>query len=396
MKKNYVIDTSVLLDDENCIDILRNGEQNNVYIPHTVLLELDNLKKDRRLCYAVSKVVSKIESDKKIFLMDSDFKNYKTQSGDLKIIEEIYNSSIKGPIIVTNDALFRLICKSKNIQSEEFRSSSPYESESQMFTGFQKEGDVPVNNAFTWMDGKPYFNHPDGKYVLIDYQNVIWGVKPLNVYQNLAMELLLNDSINLITIQSKAGQGKTYLSLAASLHKVLQDKLYKKIYLVKPTVEIGESLGFLPGTIEEKLDPYIKYIRMLILKLHNARGSKNSKIFTDDSNGAKLKLNPEIFEFLPIQYIRGMNIEDSFVIVDEMQNFSRLETRSLLSRMGKNTKCVCLGCVDQIDNRYLNKFNNGLNWIVKMCLGDRIYSHIVLKGDRSRGPICDLVLKTGL
>jgi len=135
---------------------------------------------------------------------------------------------------------------------------------------------------------------------------------------------------------------------------------------------------------------------MLILKLHNARGSKNSKIFTDDSNGAKLKLNPEIFEFLPIQYIRGMNIEDSFVIVDEMQNFSRLETRSLLSRMGKNTKCVCLGCVDQIDNRYLNKFNNGLNWIVKMCLGDRIYSHIVLKGDRSRGPICDLVLKTGL
>lgn len=396
MQRNYVVDTSVLLDDENAIEILRNGEENKVYIPYTVLLELNHLKKDKRLCFSVNKVVRKIEDDKKIILMRSSINDYSEAEGDLRIIEEVLSSCIEDPVIVTNDILFRVMCTSKGILNEEFKCSTPFFSESQLFTGFQKEGETPVPNAFTWIRGIPCFNHPNGEYVPIEHQNTVWGVKPLNEYQNLAFELLLNNDIDLTTIQSKAGLGKSYLALAVALYKVLQEKRYNKIYLVKPTIEVGDSLGFLPGSMEEKVDPYVRYLRSLIWKLHNTRGSKCSRLFTEDSSPSKLKLNPELFEILPIQYVRGMNIEDSFVIVDETQNLSRVECRSLLTRMGHNTKCVCLGDVEQIDNRYLNTFNNGLNWIVKQCKGEKNYAHLVLKGNKSRGPVCDMILKTGL
>lgn len=394
MKKNYIVDTSVLLDDENCISILRNGEENKVHIPYTVLMELNGLKKDKRLNFYVNRVVKKIEDDQNvIFLQPSDIKD---DCGDLQIINEVISNKIESPIIVTNDTLFRVICKSRGVDSQEFKCSTPYESESQIFTGFQKQGEDPIPNAFTWIDGKPYFNNPKGTYELIDHTNEVWNLKPHNIYQNLALELILDDNIDLVTIQSQAGMGKSMLSLACALYKTLQEKRFSKIILVKPTVEIGESLGFLPGDIDDKLDPYTRYLINLIYKLHNMRGSKNSKIFTPDSTPSKLKLNPEIFEILPIQYIRGMNIDNSFVIIDECQNLSRLEMRSILSRMGKNVKCVCAGDVCQIDSRYLNKFNNGLNWIVKMCTGEHNYAHLVLKSDKSRGPICDMVLKTKL
>ena len=195
--------------------------------------------------------------------------------------------------------------------------------------------------------GKPSFLTPQKKS---DYEHKAWSVKPLNVYQNLAFELLLSEHIHLVTIQSHAGYGKSYISLAVAMQEVIQDKRFSKIYLVKPTIEVGESLGFLPGDLEEKVDPYVRYLHNLIYKLHNLRGSKCSRVFTDDSTPQKLKLNPEFFEILPIAYIRGMNIENAFIIVDETQNLSRVEVRSLLTRMGHNTKCVCLGDVEQIDN----------------------------------------------
>jgi len=285
---------------------------------------------------------------------------------------------------------------SHNITAQEYHNSYPFESESQLFTGFIKDNEPIYPNSFSWKEGKSYYNQPDKSQRLVDYENSIWNVRPQNTHQNLAMELLLNDNVKLLTIQSKAGYGKSYLALATAMQKTVQEKIYNKIYLVKPTIEIGEGLGFLPGTLEEKVDPYVRYLRSLVLKLHQLRGSKCGRIFTDDSTPQKLKLNPELFEVLPINYIRGMNIENAFVIVDECQNLSRIETRALLTRMGHGTKCICLGDVEQIDNHYLNKYNNGMNWIVKSCLGEKFYGHIVLKGDRSRGPICDMILRNNL
>lgn len=395
MPKNYVLDTSVLLDNPKCFEILRNGTQNNVYLPYTVVLELEGLKKDKRLAPIVSRVVDEIEESQYIQLIGSK-RHANGHPGDLQILEEIKSSHLENPILVTNDKLFRVLCKYHEVQSEPFEDSIPFQSESQVYTGFTEPDGPFIPNSFTWVNGKPVFNISENDKRLVDYEHRVWTVRPLNVYQNLAFELLLSEHIHLLSIQSNAGYGKSYLSLAAAMQQVIQEKKYEKIYLVKPAIEVGESLGFLPGDVEDKVDPYVRYLRNLIYKLHLLRGSKCSRVFTEDSTPQKMKLNPEYFEILPLAYIRGMNIENAFVIVDETQNLSRVEVRSLLTRMGSGTKCVCLGDVEQIDNHYLNKFNNGLNWIVKSCLGEPGYGHIVLKGDRSRGPICDMILRNRL
>ncbi len=394
MRKHYVIDTSVLLDNPKSIEILRDGTENEIYLSYTVVRELDGLKKDKRLAPVVSRVIDEIEEKEYIQLIGSQ--QDRGRNGDLQILEDIKSSKITDPILVTNDKLFRVLCKYHDIQSEPFVESIPYQSESQLYTGFIELDQKFISNSFMWENGKPHFNISPTERKLIDYEHQVWNVKPLNVYQNLAFELMLSDHIHLVTIQSKAGYGKSYISLATAMQEVIQEKKYEKIYLVKPTIEVGESLGFLPGDIEDKVDPYVRYLRNLIYKLHALRGSKCNRVFTEDSTPQKLKLNPEFFEILPIAYIRGMNIENAFVIVDETQNLSRVEVRSLLTRMSHGTKCVCLGDVEQIDNRYLNKFNNGLNWIVKSCVGEIGYGHIVLKGDRSRGPICDMIIRNGL
>ena len=106
--------------------------------------------------------------------------------------------------------------------------------------------------------------------------------------------------------------------------------------------------------------------------------------------------NTEKFEILPLAFIRGMNIEDAVVIIDETQNLSRMEIRALLTRMGENTRCFCLGDTRQVDNPYLNESNNALNWIVRMMKGFDNYGHLVLRGAKSRGPVTDMVLKSGL
>ena len=216
---------------------------------------------------------------------------------------------------------------------------------------------------------------------------------PRTVYQNLALELMTSEEIPIVSIQSEAGYGKSHLALASALYLTLEKKRFNKIYVVKPMIEIGQKLGFLPGSLREKMEPYNKYISDLVLKLHGVRPA--NKLFLDAQAYPPL-YDPKRFELLPLAYIRGMNIENAVIIVDEMQNLSRSECRSLLSRMGENVKCICLGDTRQIDNPYLNRDNNGLNWVVKKFKGNRLYAHLVLKGEKSRGPITDLVIRTGL
>jgi PhoH-like ATPase len=240
--------------------------------------------------------------------------------------------------------------------------------------------------------GKPVMFSADGEKV-IDYQHQIWKVVPRNVYQNIALELMVKEDIHIVSIQSSAGYGKSFLALAAAFFLCLNKKRYEKIFVIKPMVEIGQKLGYLPGKVEEKLEPYIRYVSDLVLKLHTLRPA--NKIFMDP-NAYPLRYNPKRFELLPLTFIRGMNIENAVVIIDEIQNMSRAECRALLSRMGEGVKCICLGDTRQVDHPYLNTENNGMNWVVKKFKGNPIYAHLVLKGEKSRGPITDLVIKSGL
>ena len=395
-KKNYVLDTNVLIENPHSILKLQNGEDNDIFIPYHVLIELNQLKSNTRLRHIVSKVVDVMLAHKESIHFihnDASISPFTEEIVDNHILREILEcEGLDDPILVTNDKILQLQAGLADIRSEEFKDSMPFESESQRYTGFTENGDEPVVNSFSWVEGKPVF-HGSGGDETISYTLNLWSVKPRTVYQNLAMALMGNPGIDLVSIQSEAGFGKTFLALAAGLYLTLEKRLFQKIFLVKPTIEVGAKLGFLPGDIKEKMEPYVKYIYDLVLKLHALRPA--NKLFVDSSE-EPLRYNPKKIEILPLAFIRGMNVENAFVIIDETQNLSRSEVRALLTRMGEGVKCVCLGDTSQVDNTYLSESNNGLNWIVRKFKGFSNYAHIVLKGDKSRGPITDLVLKSKL
>jgi len=393
-KKNYVLDTNVLIENPECLLNLRNGAENNIFIPYHVLMELEGLKKTPKLRHIVSKVIQLLmeHRDKITFIKNEKSRSQFTDIVDNHILEEINSGGIDNPILVTNDRILQLQAGLAGIASEELRDSKPFESESQRYTGFVEDGQPPVPNSFSWQGGKPVLHAPDGDKV-IGYSCEVWNIKPRTVYQNLALELICSQHIDLVSIQSEAGYGKTYLALAAALYAVQEKKLYDKIFVLKPTIEIGAKMGYLPGDVSEKMEPYMKYIYDLLVKLHKSRAA--NKVFLNPNDDI-LRLNPKKFEILPLAYVRGMNIENAFVIIDEAQNLSRTEVRAILTRMGEGVKCLCLGDTSQVDNPYLNESNNGLNWIVRKFKGFSNYAHIVLKGDKSRGPITDMVLKSRL
>jgi PhoH-like ATPase len=393
--KQYIIDTNVLLEDPDALAKLRNGNENTVYIPFHVLLELDKFKKNSKLAHIVARVIQYLieNPDQYQILNSDDIAPKYAKVVDHHILDEIQQSGLEQPILVTNDKIFQLQARLRGIKSEIYKESVPFKSEAEYFTGFVSSQEDLVSNAFMWNDqGKPIFFGAHGEKI-IDYQHRIWKVKPRNIFQNLAMELMTNSDIHIVSVQSDAGYGKSYLALATALYLVMEKKAYEKIFVVKPMIEIGQKLGYLPGRVEEKMEPYTRYISDLMIKLHRLRSA--NKVFVENGSYPP-QFNSKIFEILPLAYIRGMNIENAVVIIDEMQNMSRAECRALLSRLGDGVKCICLGDINQVDNPYLNKENNGLNWVVKKFKGNHIYSHIVLKGDKSRGPITDLVISSGL
>ena len=385
MQKKYILDTNVLLNDPDCIERLHNGNENLIFIPKHVMLELDYLKKDIKKRHLVINAINSIIENKDIinFLETHYISERFKDRTDAFILDEIKLHKLHDGILITNDKLLQLEANLKNINSQEYKAINPFKSESEKYNGFTDEN---ISNSFKWVEGKPLFNNNK----LIDYTNEVWKIRPKNIYQNLAIELILSDWIDLISIQSVAGLGKTTIALASAFHLVFQEKKYKKIYVLKPNIEIGQSLGFLPGSIEDKLAPYYNYLDELIIKLNDLRNC--NRIFNDNSD----EYNKNVFEILPVNFIRGRTIENSVVIIDEMQNLTRMESRAVLSRMGENVKCICIGDTSQVDHMYLNSDNNGLNWIVKLFKGSNNYGHITLKGEKSRGPICDLVLKNGL
>ena len=393
--KQYVVDTNVLLEDPDALLKLRNGNENTVYIPYHVLLELNKFKKDARLGHIATQAIRIISEDPgKFKLLKSDriakpFSNLV----DSHILDEIRESGLKKPILVTNDRVFQIQAGIHGILSESYKDSVPSKSEAERFTGFVSDPSERIPNSFIWNEkGKPVFRS-NGREKVIDFPHKTWNVVPRNIYQNLALELMVNPDIKIVTVQSDAGYGKSFLALASALYLTLQKKAHEKIYIVKPMIEIGQKLGYLPGNIDEKMEPYTRYISDLVMKLHKLRAA--NRIFIDPDE-VPPKYNPKRFELLPLAYIRGMNIENAVVIIDEMQNMSRSESRSLLSRMGEGVKCICLGDIHQVDNPYLNLDNNGMNWVVNKFKGSKIYAHLLLKGDKSRGPITDLVIRSGL
>ncbi len=427
MKKIFVLDTNVLLNNPRAIF---SFEENDVIIPLAVLEEIDNLKtqgsdlgynaretsrilESLRLKGDLDQGVELDEGGKVKILINGEIRipeNLTSNKMDNRIISTAIHLQEDNPernvIMVSEDINMRLICDAFGIKAEEHNSIRL--SEEQIYTGFRElmvssdlidrffenksaapedfdkevrdklypnefiqltAGDRNKKTALARFDGN---NLIDLKY----NQKQPVKIRARNREQQLAMELLFDDELRLVTISGKAGTGKTLLALAAGLEKVVNEKAFSKLLVVRPVMPMGKDIGYLPGEKEEKLAPWMQPIfDNLDFIVH--RNNDSSLIYQ--------KLQKEdLIQIEALTYIRGRSVPNQYIIIDEAQNLSLHEVKTIVTRAGENTKLIFTGDPYQIDNPYLNFHKNGLNYLAHKFHDQKISGHIMLKqGERS-------------
>lgn len=329
---------------------------------------------------------------------------------------------LSAPILVSRDILLRIKCNVLGICCEDFKGLNVAESIGKIFKGHITI-DVPddVINSF-WeqhSDGFVDFEYDlspfmeglsvcPNEFVVLknhnvpgdpaiirwmgesrwpkivlpfnDKRGIVYGLKPRNYEQRMALDLLTDPEIDLVTMIGLAGSGKTILAVAAGLHQVLEKKRYKKLMVMKPTVAVGSDIGYLPGDKSEKLAPWIApIIDNLRQLMFSGKKSKTAEMTMTQM------FEDGTIEVEAITYLRGRSISDAFIIIDESQNISAHELKTIITRVGENTKIVLTGDVEQIDNVYLDSVSNGLSIAVEKFKDQEITAHLTLKqGERSR------------
>ncbi len=430
MVKNFVLDTNVLLYDPNAIYMF---EDNNILIPITVIEEIDQFKKDLndigRNARQVSRILDKFrEKDNlakgvrldnggmlRVEIDQSLSKKLSSQhfvsTNDNKILSTALNLQEKTDgtpvILITKDTNLRIKADSFGLKAEDFESDRVEISE--MYTG-QGEITVSAEEFSSFQSGKALKDIPDGLYpnacvVIHDKADTnrvalgryhkeiifpikppsdgVWGIRARNPEQDFALNLLLDDRIKLVTLMGISGTGKTLLALAVGLLKSTDERVYQRLLVSRPIFPLGKDMGFLPGDVEEKLSPWMKPIfdNMELLfgsagRVGGKRGDKNIDI--DDL----IKLG--MIEIEPLTYIRGRSLPNQFLIVDEAQNLTPHEIKTIITRAGERTKVVLTGDPYQIDNPYIDSSSNGLSVVVEKFKDQLIAGHITLvKGERS-------------
>jgi len=428
-KKIFVLDTSVILYDHNA---LQSFHEHDVAIPIQVLEELDNMKSgnDTRNFEARSfirlmddlshnNLINKWQplngSSKGSFKVIIDTKNIaadaKAVFGSEKIDHRILNAALclqeenldKKIVLVSKDICLRLKAKSLNLHSEDYETvkiknlDALYTGKTvlngiadKLITQLNKQDIVagetfdiqpPTGNHFYILNGKTktesgFYNSQTQQLEKVTDQP-IFNIHPKNIEQAFAIHALLNPDIKLVTIQGNAGTGKTLLALAGALE---QRKNYRQIYVTRPIVPLSnKDIGFLPGDIKSKIDPYMAPI------WDNLKFIKDQ--FADDE-----KMQSKIDELVatdkisiaPLAFIRGRTLSKIFFIVDEAQNLTPHEIKTIISRAGENSKFVFTGDIYQIDTPYLDAESNGLSYLIDKAKEHPLYAHITLqKGERS-------------
>ena len=242
--------------------------------------------------------------------------------------------------------------------------------------GEVKEG-LEANEFVDFGDGVVGRVSPDRENVVplrLDMESSSWGIKPRNLEQLMAMELLLDDDIKIVFIPGMAGTGKTLISLACGLRKVIDEKRYERLLVARPIIPMGQDIGYLPGSMEEKMSPWMTPI---IDNLHILFGNRRMDLETFMKKGEQLQVEV-------LSYIRGRSIPNQYFIIDEAQNLSPHEIKTIITRVGENTKIVLIGDPYQIDNSYLDAFSNGLTYAASRMVDRPIAGHITLtRGERS-------------
>jgi PhoH-like ATPase len=242
-----------------------------------------------------------------------------------------------------------------------------------------RDRDNPSHSAIGRLDGLTKKLVP-----LRKLRDGVWGIRPRNKEQHCALDLLLCDDIKLVTLIGKAGTGKTMLALAAGLQKVVEEQLYSKLLVSRPIFPLGRDVGYLPGDIEQKLNPWMQpiYDNVEFLMGLSKTERKNGRSYQE-------LIDLGYIEIEPLTYIRGRSIPNQFIIVDEAQNLTPHEVKTIITRVGESTKVVLTGDPYQIDNPYVDATSNGLTTVVEKFKGEPVAGHVTLsKGERS--PLAEL------
>lgn len=419
--KTFVIDTNVLLHDPKA---LMQFPRHHVLVPVAVLEELDKMKRlpnelgrnareTIRLLDSLKTVGSgnlhtgvKLENGSVIRVQPELKLEYKYDFAmtinDNRIIMSAYLLQEQGErvVFVSKDFAARIKAEAIGIEAEDYENlkysfDSAYKGLQHLelpkheIDLFYKDGRIDVPNVNSHPNEYFVMTSPEntsaiGKFdphhrnieSLIKINN-IWGIKPRNVEQRCAIDLLLRDDIKLVTMVGPAGTGKTLLALACGMRKVFDEGTYSRILVSRPIIPLGRDIGYLPGTKEEKLFPWMQPIYDNLDFLCASTGGESNETL-------KWVMNSQKIEMEAVTYIRGRSLPKMFFIIDEAQNLTPHEVKTIISRAGEGTKVVLAGDPTQIDNPYLDKDSNGLTFTVGKFLDQRIYGHIFLdKSERS-------------
>jgi len=427
--KIFVLDTSVILHDHNSIN---NFEEHYVAIPITVLEELDNFKRghdsknfEARECIRIIDKLSgnmslqewiplegpgqgclKIVMNQKMSGPDANVV-YGERKNDHRILNAalslISEEKDKKVILISKDINLRLKAKALGINAEDYETGKitdlsqvqyaktvienvDAEEIRKIFTDGYTEnisvlGTQKENNQYYILKGDKsstlaYYNPFLERIERVEKQ-FTYGIKPRNAEQTFALHAIMNDEVKLVTIQGVAGTGKTLLALAGAIE---QRKKHGQIILARPIVPLSnKDIGYLPGDAKEKVNPYMEPLwdNLKFIQRQFSENEKRYKAIEEMVQENKIVVTP-------LAFIRGRSFSNIFFIVDEAQNLTPHEVKTIITRAGENTKIVFTGDINQIDTPYLDEQSNGLSYIIDRLKGNKLFSHITLeKGERS-------------
>lgn len=420
-KKTFVLDTNVLLHDTEAIT---KFPRHNVVIPVTVLEELDKMKrlpsdlgKNSRAVFRFLDSLNdlgkgdlhvgvKLENGSSVRIQlevkEEIPYHFSLSINDNRIILAAYLLQQKGEkvVFVSKDFAARIKAEAMGIEAQDYENlkfayTSLYrglrriEISKHDVDTFYKDGQIAIPNLQSkpneyYIMTSPEHSSAVGKYDPVKNQiepllksNTIWGIKPKNVEQKCALDVLLRDDIKLVSLIGQAGTGKTLLALACGLRKVFDEGTYTKILVSRPVVPLGRDIGYLPGTKEEKLFNWMQPIYDNLEFLCDSSGNEPNETLRWVMESKKIEMEA-------VTYIRGRSLPKMYIIIDEAQNLTPHEIKTIISRAGEGTKVILTGDPTQIDNPYLDKDSNGLSYVVGKFSDHKIYGHVYLeKTERS-------------
>lgn len=428
--KNYILDTNVLLHDPNSI---LSFKENFVLIPIEVIEEIDRFKRESselgQNARAVSRMLDGFRNEgslsEGVALSNGGrlriiFNQTKTKlrngqsaiagnnSVDSRIVAlalSVQRSTPKLPtILVTKDINLRIKADALGLPAEDYESdriniSELYTGVFEMtvpaakITAFRNSSELELPSGRTYFPNEYCTLIEEGNskrtalakvdatgrklIPIVEIREGIWGIKPRNREQHFAFDALLDDRVKLVTLMGKAGTGKTLMAMAAGLKRTVHDREFRRVVVARPTVALGREIGFLPGTLEEKLGPWMQPIHDALEMLSDLNMGQEHRRSADLMRSGVIVVEA-------LSYIRGRSIASQFMIIDESQNLTPLEVKTIVTRVGHGTKIIFTGDPYQIDNPYVDTSSNGFNYIISKFREQPLAAHIELqKGERS-------------